>query len=152
VPQKASSACKHCHNAVNHHSHPEKAEKHLNNCEKFTKKVYGGKNSERPPWFVGPSKERDNHRFRWLLLMRRTRLSQTNQRKKSQKFLTSFFTKQSPGLTKEEQQEIDDNLAMFCYCSGSSFRTLENPHLQKVLEICRPDVVLPTRQKLAGEL
>jgi len=41
VPKKASSACKHCHNAVNHHSHPEKAEKHLNNCEKFTKKVYG---------------------------------------------------------------------------------------------------------------
>jgi len=83
--------------------------------------------------------------------MRKTRLSQTNHRKKSQKSLTSFFTKQSPGLTKEEQ-EIDDNLAMFCYCSGSSFRTLENPYLQKVLEICRRDVVLPTRQKLAGEL
>lgn len=97
-----------------------------------------GKNSERPPWFVGPKQGKGQPPIPLVVVDEEDKTeSDEPPRKKSQKSLTSFFTKQSPGLTKEEQQEIDDNLAMFCYCSGSSFQTLENPYLQKVLEICR---------------
>lgn len=55
-------------------------------------------------------------------------------------------------MNKEEQKEFNKNLALFFHTSGTSFYRIGNPYLLKAVRTLCPDVKLPDRHKLSGEL
>lgn len=55
-------------------------------------------------------------------------------------------------LTKDELDNFKKELGLFYYSSGLSFNTVENPHLNKALQILRPDAQVPHRKLLSGNI
>ena len=42
-------------------------------------------------------------------------------------------------------------MAMYFYCTGTSFMRVEDPHLQRAIQLARPGARLPTRKQLADD-
>ena len=55
-----------------------------------------------------------------------------------------------PKLTAAEHERIKKNVAIHFYVTGTSFQRVEDPHLLKAFQVCRPDASLPTRKELSG--
>jgi len=57
-----------------------------------------------------------------------------------------------PKLTTREQQSFDKNLSMFFYMTGTSYQRIDDPYFEKAMQLLRPSVTVPTRQRLATSL
>jgi hypothetical protein len=55
-------------------------------------------------------------------------------------------------LSKATQSKINSSIAMQYYMTGTSFARIEDPHVLKEFQLCRPDVKLPSRKELSGSL
>lgn len=59
---------------------------------------------------------------------------------------------QCPSMSTAEHEEFAKMLALHYYVTGTSFQRIEQPHFLEALKILRPDVKLPNRKRLAGDL
>lgn len=57
-----------------------------------------------------------------------------------------------PQLTEFEQNKFNNLLSLFFYDTATSFSTVENDVLNEALQVLRPDVKIPSRKQLEGEL
>jgi hypothetical protein len=57
-----------------------------------------------------------------------------------------------PALTSDEQSKFENLLACHYYATGTSFLRVDCPFLHSALKTLRPDLRIPSRQKIGGEL
>ena len=57
-----------------------------------------------------------------------------------------------PGLTYQEQRSFASMLSMHYYMTGTSFSRIDCPFLVKALKILRPDIKVPNRKRIGGQL
>jgi hypothetical protein len=143
-PHKMKSAvCKHCHTRFNHHKKSEQAIKHLNACHGFRKEMNGMEIADRPDWYT-PNKKRVK--------------SSTNSNATSTSSIAASLVQTSikdqllPKLDAYTKTKFEEAIAMHYFITGTSFQRIEEENLSIAIRILRPDAVLPTRKKLAGQL
>lgn len=137
-PQKAMSAvCKHCKVSCVYQRKSERVRSHLLKCKPFIKSMLSVPTDDQPQWFLDrqPAK--------------RSRPGSAAVSKTTQSSIQDFML---PKMSKKEQEGVKQCIAMHYYVSGTSFVRVEEPHLRKAFQMCRPDVVMPDRKQLAGPL
>jgi hypothetical protein len=121
------SMCKHCNKYVSHHKKSERAKAHLLRCNAYINSM---EEETQPVWYI---MEQENKRLK----LSSTPLSQPSIEQSS-----SYL----PDMTQKELDKLEEAIAMHYYITGTSFVRIEESHLLEAFQVCRPDVVLPTRK------
>ena len=131
--QKKSAICQHCKSTVTHQKKIERAKNHLIRCPAYKKAMKQIEVSERPAWYVTKTASAVHGD------MLGPSLTQTS--------ITKFTP---PKITKGELQQIEDNLAMHFYVTGTPFSRVGERHLLAAFKAARSDITLPGEEKLGG--
>ena len=57
-----------------------------------------------------------------------------------------------PDFSRREESDFSKMLAMFFYSTDTPFDCIENSYLRAAIKICRPNVFIPSKKDLEGEL
>ena len=144
-PHKLKSAvCKHCRTRFNHHKKSEQAMKHLNACHAFRKAMNGIEIIDRPDWYT-LNKKRSK-------LSVNSSSSTPSSSKASSLAQTSMKDHLLPKLDAYTKAKFEQAIAMHYFTTGTSFQRINEENLAIAVKTLRPDAVLPSRKKLAGQL
>ena len=134
-----SATCKYCNLHINHHKKSEVAKLHLNKCSMFCKLMNSMEDCNHPDWFI-QNKEKD-----------KTVASLSNTPSFSHQ--TSINQYALPKLSIKQKQELQKNMAMLHYATGTSFQYIKEFHLKDAIKVLRPDdSLLPNRKQLSSTL
>lgn len=141
-PQKPNNAaCKHCKQSYRHHHKASVVETHLRKCKPFVKLMLDKPVAERPDWWsklTKPTKKPN---------MAASASTSSSASVRSQPSVRMFAI---PHFTATEQKKFNLEMAMYFYCTGTSFLRIEDPHLLRAIQLARPGA-LPTRKMLADD-
>ena len=145
-----AAVCLHCKYQVSYHKKKAQAMTHLQKkCPPFKTKMMAMEVNDRPSWFQSVKRSR---RFEADAQSRPIVIKSAPSTAGSSGQQSSIRQFALPKMTKQEKKNLEKNLALHYYITGSSFQRIEQPHLKLAFQCCRPDMELPDRKKLAGSL
>jgi hypothetical protein len=125
----------------------ERAVLHLNSCASFKLSMVDIDDECYPDWFAASTPKKSAAGRPFCVSVPRSIDSRMVPR--SQTSIAKFTV---PRLSKASQLKINSSIAMHYCMTGTSFARIEDPHLLKAFQLCRPDVKLPTRKELSSSL
>lgn len=132
-----NSTCKHCKQSVRHHHKIICVERHLRKCTQFKKVMLDRAISDRPVW--------------WKNAIQTASHKSTTNGMPNAKLQQSIKSFSIPHFNAIEQKKFNHEMAMYFYCTGTSFVRVEDPHLHRAIQLARPNAKLPTRKQLADD-
>ncbi|CAB3993702.1 Hypothetical predicted protein [Paramuricea clavata] len=138
-----NAICKHCKQSVRHHHKMASVKNHLRKCFQFKKVMLEDTTvSDRPDWWT------DQRGTAKKSMGSTSSKSTSSVTSKSQSSVRSFSI---PLFSASEQKRFNHEMAMYFYCTGTSFQRAEDPFLLRAIQLARPDAKLPTCKQLADD-
>lgn len=128
-----NTKCKHCKESVQHRHKTASVRAHLRKCSQFKKVMLDMAVTDRPDWWTdqkGTAKKSMSSK------------SSSSVGSNPQSSIRSFSV---PLFSASEQKRFNYEMAMYFYCTGTSFQRAENPFLLRAIQLVRPGAKLPTR-------
>jgi hypothetical protein len=139
--------CQHCMRTMSTGRRSERAVLYVNSCPSFKFTVVDIDDEGYPDWVAASTpKKSAAGRATFVSVSRRI---DSRMVPRTQTSIAKFTV---PRLSKATQLKINSSIAMHYNMTGTSFARIEDPHLLKAFQLCRPDVKLPTRKELACSL
>jgi hypothetical protein len=137
-----NAICKHCKQSVRHHHKTASVKNHLRKCFQFKKVMLDTAVSDCPDWWT------DQRGTAKKSMGSTSSKSTSSVTSKSQSSVRSFSI---PLFSASEQKRFNYEMAMYFYCTGTSFQRAEDPFLPRAIQLARPGAKLPTRKQLADD-
>ena len=146
-----NAICKHCKESVRHHHKTLCVVMHLHNCKPFKKIIMDKEKSDRPDWWNNGLGAAKKSKVQATLIASSSSKGDSTDSlsgKSTQSLLRSFAI---PESNASNQKKFNQYMAMHFYCTGTSFRRIEDPYLLRAVQLLRPGVKLPTRLQLGDD-